>query len=101
MPHSAWLHSATKPSGSASGQDLVSCGSPSFGSPWPDDGSARGTAAGQFLVRLSRNWQLTDLNTPADVVAAQAGSAGPRVASARGRHVGSRVTPRCRSERAD
>jgi hypothetical protein len=25
--------------------------------------SARGTAAGQFLVRLSRNWQLTDLNT--------------------------------------
>jgi hypothetical protein len=26
-------------------------------------GSARGTAAGQFLVRLSRNWQLTDLNT--------------------------------------
>jgi hypothetical protein len=29
----------------------------------PADGSARGTAAGQFLVRLSRNWQLTDLNT--------------------------------------
>ena len=27
------------------------------------NGSARGTAAGQFLVRLSRNWQLTDLNT--------------------------------------
>jgi hypothetical protein len=29
----------------------------------PGGGSARGTAAGQFLVRLSRNWQLTDLNT--------------------------------------
>src|SRR5688500_17646282 len=27
-----------QPSGSASGQDLVSCGSPSFGSPWPDNG---------------------------------------------------------------
>ena len=25
--------------------------------------SARGTAAGRFLVRLSRNWKLTDLNT--------------------------------------
>jgi hypothetical protein len=29
----------------------------------PVGGSARGTAAGQFLVRLSRNCQLTDLNT--------------------------------------
>jgi hypothetical protein len=42
MPHSAWLHSATNPSGSASCQDLLPCGSPSFGSPWPDDGWAYG-----------------------------------------------------------
>ena len=42
MPHSASLRSATNPSDSASCQDLLPCGSPSFGSPWPDDGSAFG-----------------------------------------------------------
>ena len=29
----------------------------------PGSRSARGTAAGQFLVWLSRNWRITDLNT--------------------------------------
>ena len=41
MPHSAWLHGATNPSGSAFCQDLLPCGLPS-GSPWPDDGSPSG-----------------------------------------------------------
>ena len=39
------------------------CETTSSGYELPVDRSACGTAAGQFLVRLSRNWQLTDLNT--------------------------------------
>ena len=79
--HSAWLRSATNPSGSASCQDLLTCGSPSFGSPSPMTGPLAGRHRGYLGGRASaspRTSAESSVAAPARTMANSGGCSPPR-----------------------